>query len=674
MSFIVNGAYFDPAQYYRDDGQARSVLSSCRKNPVLITGLRRIGKSWFLRRFEQIFRAGATRHFADDGTPSARALEAGLPRAAVVLEGGSETLEQDLQAVIARADGDLVLAVDELEKLVVDPARRHLVEVILAYRPLVLAASPIIVELARARSPALAQFFEERCVPAVLCPLSRGERRALALQVFDPGEGVPESSVDMAVWWDWGGHPLVLQQIGALIRERVESDAQGLTSSAHARLNLGAPSYGSSLAGESGLTRAQRDVLAQVAAGQEPADDHVAAVLKDHGAIVKRKKGWAIENCVLRRHLQGPTGATAEATETAMTTEAPKPKTRSKLAVPVRVFSWIHLSDLHFGAGSVKHRFDQKSVMRAIVRDVRENAPRGVDRIFITGDIAFSAQPTEYDEARAAMNKLVEAAGVGSDCLRFVPGNHDVDRRAAKRPLVRSAHQAVRAAGVELDELLGDADARIVLSAKLGAYQAFLSGFNRHPSAEGGAVDWFELVEVPGGHGKLRIVGLSTVWVSDENDTQPNLALALGPIEQACEEASPGEVMFVLTHHPQEWIHAGSARLLDNALAQAPHIHFCGHVHEAHAGTTKRFGSKGRGIRYVAGAAHGDPSEEPRHGVAWGALRYDPASERWQAGWAPRTYVADLGRMQPDRTRYPELDAEGFAWEDLDCSWPAPAG
>lgn len=671
MSFNVNGAKFDPVQYYRDDEQARTVLSNSRENPVLLTGLRRIGKSWFLRRFEQIFLAGETRHFPDDASFTKRPLDSGLPRAAVVLDGKSETFEIDLQAVVARADRDLLLAVDELEKVVVDPGRRHLLDTILAYRPLVLAASPIIFELARAHSPKLAAFFEDRCVSAVLGPLSRAERRALALQMFDPTEGVGESSVGMAEWWDWGGHPLVLQQIGALLRERPGSDTEALISTAHARLNLGAPAYGTSLAGENGLTRAQREVLVQVAAGQEPTDEHVVAVLADHGAIVRRKKGWTIENSVLRRHLQGPSNTVGEVSGS--TAAERTTMTRSSTA-PVRVFSWIHLSDLHCGAGSMKHRFDQKRVMKAIIRDVKDNAPRGVDRIFVTGDIAFSAQPSEYEEARIAMDRIAEAAGVGRERLRFVPGNHDVDRRAAKKPLVRSVHHAVRAGGIELDDLLYDPEARSVLLAKLGAYQAFVAGGSGHPAPLHGGVDWFELIDTLDGKGKLRIVGLSTVWLSDENDAKLNLALALGPMEGACGDPVQSEVMFMLTHHPQEWIHAGHAKLLDTALAQVPHVHFCGHVHDAGAGITTRFGRKGKGIRYVAGAAHGDPSEESRHGVAWGALRYNPATDGWQAGWAPRIYVDDGQGMRADRTRYPDLDADGFAWEDLDCPWPAPAG
>ena len=671
MSFNVNGANFDPEQYYRDDDQAREILWKCRENPVLLTGLRRIGKSWFLRRFAQIFKAQATRHFAEDGTPSEKPLESGLPAGVTLLDAGSGDFEQQLKAFLARNDRSHVLAIDELEKLCGDAPRLDLLDLILAHRPLLLAAAPSIHDLAQRNAPRLAHFFERGCVSVVLGPLRAAERKALMLQTCDPGEGVPTKVENLTLGREWGGHPLVLQQVGESVRGNPRLKFPELVNLVHAALN-GGPRYGFSLC-ETGLTIAQREVLIKVATGAAPpSDDHTAAQLHAHGAIVPRKaKYWAVENVVLQRYFEGLPGAQESITPVQITaSKAPVERVRS--SIPVRVFSWIHLSDLHFGAGSVKHRFDQKSVMKAILRDVRENAPRSVDRIFVTGDIAFSAQPSEYADARLAMDKIAEAAGVGRECLRFVPGNHDIDRKAAKKPLVRSAHQAVRADSVELDDLLADAEALTVLSAKLGAYQSFVAGYGDHPPALDKAVDWFELIEAQGGHGKLRIVGLSTVWVSDEDDMKPNLSLALGPIERMCEEATPAEVMFVLTHHPQEWLHTGSAKLLDTALAQVPHLHFCGHVHEARARITQTFGNEGKAIRYVAGAAHGDPTEAPKHGVAWGALRYDPDRESWQAGWAPRAYVSDLGKMQPDRTRYPELDADGFAWKDLDCLWAAP--
>lgn len=676
MSFCVNGSKFGPQQYYRDDEQARRVLKTCRENPVLITGLRRIGKSWFLRRFEQILAARSSRHFTKEGAPSERPFEPGMPREVAILDGGAEDLGEDLERVLSRADPDLVLAVDELEKLVADASKASLLDRILAYRPLVLTAAPVIHELARAHVPRLASFFEERCEPMVLRPLSSAEKRALILQTCDPGEGVPNDLESMAFFWDWGGHPLVLQQIGALLRDRHASDTPTLTNLAHARLNLGAPRYGLSLAGESGLGKAQRAVLARVAAGQAPDEDPLATLLQDHGAIVRRKSGWAIENCVLRRHLQGASEATAP--------QAP-PKPARSSAAPVRVFTWVHLSDLHFGAGTTGYRFDHRAVMHAIRRDLKEHAPRPVDRIFVTGDIAFSATPKEYGEAKTWLEETAQAAGVGLNRLRLVPGNHDIDRQIIKKtPLLRSAHHAARDGQVDLDDLLADKEGRAVLAAKLEPYRSFVSTFTDHPPPlPDNGIDWVETLDAsPAGHGPVRIAGLSTVWTSDDLDGKDrvdgkgfvrNLMLAHGQLDRPSGDATRKELTFVLTHHPPGWLAPAGEDLLTRAFARLPHIHLFGHVHNAKAGITKRHGRSGRSIWYVAGAAHSDPSEPAKHGYAWGALRYDPTKARWQAGWAPRVYIPEHGEMRADATRH-DLEGDGFAWEDIDCAWPPPAG
>jgi len=71
----------------------------------------------------------------------------------------------------------------------------------------------------------------------------------------------------------------------------------------------------------------------------------------------------------------------------------------------------------------------------------------------------------------------------------------------------------------------------------------------------------------------------------------------------------------------------------------------------------------------VAGAAHGEKGEE--YGYAWGALRHDPETGQWQAGWAPRTFEPGRDEMRADRMRY-DLDGDDFAWQHLDCPWPAP--
>ncbi|HZF48543.1 MAG TPA: pentapeptide repeat-containing protein [Polyangiaceae bacterium] len=351
-----------------------------------------------------------------------------------------------------------------------------------------------------------------------------------------------------------------------------------------------------------------------------------------------------------------------------------------------RALTWIHLADLHFGApkDAERHRFDQPAVMRAIARDVSECAAKPPDFVFVTGDIAWSGQSSEYEEARAWLTELMQAAGVTIDKLRLVPGNHDVDRsRANTKPTLR-AHSEIRAAPEEIDNELSDAALRAALADKLGAYLDFVKAITPgHPRPLVNGLDWSERVaSIAGANGKIRVAGLSTVWISDGSDGRlhkgqavpfiRNMILGERQMREAFGDLDDDELLFLLTHHPPEWLHRDSAEEFAKALSRRAYVHLCGHFHDAPQGLgQKRFGVHSAAARYVAGAAHGDPSESRKHGYSWAAIRYNAAASQWEAGFSPRIYDEEREIMRPDAARY-NLDEEGFAWEPIKVPWRPP--
>jgi WD40 repeat protein/predicted MPP superfamily phosphohydrolase len=351
-----------------------------------------------------------------------------------------------------------------------------------------------------------------------------------------------------------------------------------------------------------------------------------------------------------------------------------------------RALTWIHLADLHFGVpkDGDRHRFDQPAVMRAIARDVSECAAKPPDFIFVTGDVAWSGQTSEYEEARAWLTELLQAAGVTSEKLRLVPGNHDVDRsRANTKPTLR-AHSEIRAAPEEIDNELSDAALRAALADKLGAYMEFVKAVAPGQPVPGlNGLDWTERVaSKAGASGKIRVAGLSTVWISDGSDGRlhkgqavpfiRNMILGERQIREAIGDLDDDELLFVLTHHPPEWLHRDSAEEFAKALSRRAYVHLCGHIHDASQGSVqKRFGVHSSAARYVAGAAHGDQTESRKHGYAWAALRYNAGASQWEAGFSPRIYDEEREMMRPDAARY-TLDEEGFAWEPIKLPWRPP--
>lgn len=355
---------------------------------------------------------------------------------------------------------------------------------------------------------------------------------------------------------------------------------------------------------------------------------------------------------------------------------APDKAPVARLAASPVVFRWVHLSDIHFGAGSMAWRFDQRAVSAAIARDLKKLSATPPDRIFVTGDVAFSAQPDQYEAAKDWLKLVAEAAGVGVDRLRLVPGNHDVNRQSASKVGTKAAHQHIRSTPAALDDFLSDKDERSRLQSKLTAWGDFVMKLApAHPAPASTGVDWVERLPVTKERGAVRIAGLSSVWVSDASDNgpptgAPNLIIGRSQLEDLLGNRDDSELVFLLSHHPPGWMDPTSSTLLTRYLGVAPHIHLCGHVHSAGAGVDRRVGS-GTAVRLVAGSAHDDPAAAKQHGYAWGALRHSAASNRWELGWSPRVYVEPRNEIRPDANTYC-LDADGFAWEELPLRWPAP--
>src|SRR5271165_2007872 len=94
------------------------------------------------------------------------------------------------------------------------------------------------------------------------------------------------------------------------------------------------------------------------------------------------------------------------------------------------LFSWIHLSDIHFGHGAPSDKYDQKLVLARLRRDLtnvrRENGgpPSAPDAIFVTGDIAFSGggkSPDEYADAEKWLREVAADVGLSAKDVFVVP-------------------------------------------------------------------------------------------------------------------------------------------------------------------------------------------------------------------------------------------------------------
>ena len=339
-----------------------------------------------------------------------------------------------------------------------------------------------------------------------------------------------------------------------------------------------------------------------------------------------------------------------------------------------RSFNWIHISDLHLGAGLDGWRMDHQRVLSAILHDLQKRTSgMKFDRMFVTGDISFKGSAEEFSQALDTLRSLAAVCDLSLEQVRVVPGNHDVQRALAGSPVSRALHMQVRQQEQLLDQYLSDERARSILLEKLSTFVNFVNLLPGHPKARDG-LDWIE--DCPFGDRVIKIFGLCSVWVSDSWDGKgsdrssfaPNLSLSPGAVAEISNHREMSEATIILTHHPRSWLMPLARRLLADATTATGALHLCGHSHALEYAKKDVAGAFANAVMN-AGASHADPEEPPVHTYSWGALRWDGSHQHWRAGWSPRVFVPHRGEMRPDKLTY-DLDQDGFAWLPLPSREP----
>jgi hypothetical protein len=319
------------------------------------------------------------------------------------------------------------------------------------------------------------------------------------------------------------------------------------------------------------------------------------------------------------------------------------------------LFTWIHLSDLHIGSGDAPAGHapgeasdgasdgtsggSQPLLLRALREDlIAQGAQHLVHAIFITGDVARSGQAGDYAAARAWLDDVARALGLGPGRIFTVPGNHDVDRSADRDPEVARIVAGVRAGESTLDAVLTAERER--LAARMAPYLDFAAGLSPAvlaPPARPPAERLFWQHRERHGRLRVRMLGLNTALLSADDQDQGQLAL--GKEQRALAlTARPGELVVALSHH-----HLQGGWLADEDDANAwlhehVHVHLFGHVHDAPS-EEARSGTGTRWVRIAVGASHTPPGPPAGFGYAIASVLGDThgalSLRLWPRRWSP---------------------------------------
>lgn len=307
--------------------------------------------------------------------------------------------------------------------------------------------------------------------------------------------------------------------------------------------------------------------------------------------------------------------------------------------MPDNAIIFVHLSDIHFEAGSTGGPDDlDDDIRQRLLEDVKVQCARfgTATGILVCGDIAAKGAVLDYDYAREWLDKLCGNLGIGTECVWTIPGNHDIDQ-TEQRDNKTSAmqRQSLRSVGLAaLDEdiasLHNDGTVRPQVYGALKNYNAFALAYGSNIDGENQRRWWDARFTLNDGS-TLVVRGVNSTLASDKSDQKdPYMVVGTAALTMKKE---PGVSYALMCHHPPHLLRDRAT--MDGALVGRASLQLFGHEHDQ---SVKQVDQS---VRLFAGALH-------------------PA--RRSSGWKPQYYVIALHVEGRDSTRKLHVDVVSRAW------------
>jgi predicted MPP superfamily phosphohydrolase len=213
--------------------------------------------------------------------------------------------------------------------------------------------------------------------------------------------------------------------------------------------------------------------------------------------------------------------------------------------------TWLHLSDFHF---STQTTYNSQIVLDALLDDIAQciqNDNLQPDFIVISGDIAFSGQPEEYDLAKEFLDRLLEVTHLFKEDIFIVPGNHDVDRNAIGT-LAASAARLLHNRDAVNEFLTNESECELTFQRFCG-YQAFIDEY-LNGRGQFDHKRCFYIKEIQLGDRNIAVIGLNSAWLSASDEDRNQLILGEYPVREAIKVAEKADLRLAVMHHPFEWL------------------------------------------------------------------------------------------------------------------------
>ncbi len=249
----------------------------------------------------------------------------------------------------------------------------------------------------------------------------------------------------------------------------------------------------------------------------------------------------------------------------------------------MRPITWLHISDIHL---QPTQAWAQDVVLRAMCDDIASrHAALTPDFVILSGDLAYSGDPKEYDLVASFLDALSTASRVPKKHIFCVPGNHDINRERQKMTFagIRSTlHDENR-----IDSFLEPSSREdlATLLQREEAYRNFQESYftDQHRVVAADGLAYVSRITVD--DVQIAIMGLDSAWCSEGGISDHGKLLigerqVLNALSLAHESTTPPHVLLAVSHHPVHVLREFDRVAVQTHLERSCHFVHCGHLHD----------------------------------------------------------------------------------------------
>ncbi len=359
-------------------------------------------------------------------------------------------------------------------------------------------------------------------------------------------------------------------------------------------------------------------------------------------------------------------------------------------------FSWLHLTDLHFGLAGQESRWP--NLRKSFFEDLADLHKRcgPWDVVFFTGDLVQQGSSAEF----AAMQKEVldelwqTLAELGSDktVLLAVPGNHDLQRpkQDTDNPAVDALLDVERFPKLA-NKFWGNSSSsyRQVIKEAFAPYSTWWnSSPQRAANITTGALPGDFVCSLPAGDKQIGIMGLNTAFLQlGAGDYHGKLVWGVEQVHALCAGGvdkwlAKHEFCILLTHQGPDWLTQAAREQGKIEIAPPGRfaVHLFGHMHSNKLEYTQLGGSSKAsrllqscslfGMEYFGEPPRDQQTQQRNHGYCAGQIRFNldettlriwPRSTTSKGGWR---FIPDFdleGKLEDDQGTEPLVIKENKA-------------